>query len=438
MSIKLDLEYQNIKYDQQDETAMFTITGPDIDNSSRLPPKSVCFVLDVSGSMAQHEIAMKKALLSGINKLRDIDQVCVLTYSDNANVLCEWNTVTDSLKKMIKDRCDKLFCNGGTNISGAIFQAIDQSYLLDSSKSTVIFFTDGKANKGVTDINRLAMMVKNILGTEPYNSTACTIHTCGFGSNHERTFLETISNIGKGKYNYIENDDHLADAFQDIIGDTLEVGLQNVKLTLRADNINFQEYDTTNEVNELNLDDSICGKSRQYLVSLRFLGEHQTYTLHYNLTAINVTNGEKICIENICEIKRGDNNALVENVVKRKKELQAVTAIQKAREEAEKGNMNAAFNLIHETSMQMEGLPDIRDNLNLLSQDLLAPELYTRRGNFRMSSMERAVSENVSSYFNQTPEKLLGLSPIKVEKKVSITPTTTPTSLNSGTNFENQ
>ena len=100
--------------------------------------------------------------------------------------------------------------------------------------------------------------------------------------------------------------------------------------------------------------------------------------------------------------------------------------------------MNAAFNLIHETSMQMEGLPDIRDNLNLLSQDLLAPELYTRRGNFRMSSMERAVSENVSSYFNQTPEKLLGLSPIKVEKKVSITPTTTPTSLNSGTNFENQ
>lgn len=433
MSIKIDLEYQNLKYDQQHETAMFTITGPKLEEHSRLPSKSVCFVLDVSGSMASHEHAMKNALLSGVDKLRDIDQVCVLTYSDNASVLCEWNSVTDTLKKMIKGRCERLFCNGGTNISGALFQAIDQSYLLKSTLSTVIFFTDGKANKGVTDINRLAMMVKNILGTDP----VCKIHTCGFGSNHERTFLETISNIGKGKYYYIENDDHLADAFQDIIGDTLEVGLQNVKLVLRSDNINFHEYDSTKEVNELHLDDSLCGKSRQYLVSLKFLGEHQSYTLAYTLSAINVTNGEKLLSENKCEIKRGDNNTLDEAVVKRKKELQAVTAIQKAREEAENGNMNAAFNLIHETSLQMDGLPNIQDNLNLLSQDLLASESYQTRGNFRMSSMERAVSENVNSYFSKAPDKVLGLSPIKVERKVSITPTTTPTSLNSGTTFEN-
>ena len=33
----------------------------------------------------------------------------------------------------------------------------------------------------------------------------------------------------------------------------------------------------------------------------------------------DLTNGEKFFIENTCEIKRGDNNALVEDVVKRKK-----------------------------------------------------------------------------------------------------------------------
>lgn len=427
MSIKLDLEYASLHYDQQQETAMFTVTGPEIKSDERLPPKSVCFVLDVSGSMAPYENAIKNALLAGIDKLRDIDQVSVVTYSDTANVLCEWNSVTDSLKKLITTRTERLFCNGGTNISGALFQAIDQAYKLEKDNTTVIFFTDGKANKGVTDINRLGLMLKNLNQTEK----ACQIHTFGFGQKHERIFLETISSIGNGKYNYIENDDHLADAFQDVIGDTLEVGLQNVKLILRADDVIFNKYDSSSNLNELKLDDSICGKSREYLVSLNFLGEKNVYEITYTLSAINVINGEKISLKNICKITRDDNNVLNEAVVKRKKELQAVAAIKEAKEKADDGKMNEAFNLIHETSMQMEGLPDIQNNLNMLSQDLLAPDLYSSRGNFRMSSMERGITENSASYFTQGPEKILGLSPIKVEKKVSMVPT-----IPSSTNFE--
>lgn len=444
MSITFDLEHQELKYDQQNETAMFTLSAPTMEDISRLPPQNVCFVVDISGSMNAHERAIKNALLMGIDKLRDVDQVSILTYSDTVTVLCEWNTVTEALKKMVKDRVAGVRCGGGTNISGALFQAIDQSYKLETKNATVIFFTDGKANKGVTDVNRLGMMVKNILGSTldefglPItNDRKTSIHTLGFGSSHERVFLETISNVANGKYNYIENDDHLADAFQDIIGDTLEIALQNVKLTLESDDVNFNEYEDNTELNELKLDDAICGRPRQYLVTLNFIGEKKEYDISYTLSAINVLSGEKISVENKVRLLRGDDNHVNSEVTKRKKELLAVKAIQQAREKAEKGKMNEAFNLIHETSLQMDGLPNVRNNLNVLSQDLLAPNLYMQRGNFRMSSVERGLSENTNSYFTRQPEQILGLSPIKMERKLSITPTTTPTSLNSGATFGN-
>ena len=126
--------------------------------------------------------------------------------------------------------------------------------------------TDGQANEGVTDINNLGVMLKKMI---PANAT---VHSLGFTENHNPIFLKKVAEVcNNGTYVFIENEDVLRGCFIEIIGKTMEVAYQNVRLNLVGKNIiNFSNDQTGNDFSTLPLADLHIGETRRWVITTKF------------------------------------------------------------------------------------------------------------------------------------------------------------------------
>jgi len=102
--------------------------------------------------------------------------------------------------------------------------------------ASVLLFTDGKANLGITDPEKIVEEV-SIFRNENNNltDTPFTIFTFGYQQNHNAELLRRIAEYSKsGVYFFIENKDAIAQCFADCLGGLLSVVAQNINITVRA------------------------------------------------------------------------------------------------------------------------------------------------------------------------------------------------------------
>ena len=224
-----------------------------------------------------------ESVISGISRLRNEDYVTIILYNCTVKVLCEWNKCSDVFKDTLKDKMKMLKCIGSTNISCALLQSIEQSMKVPEKEVTTLFLTDGKANEGVTDINNLGVLLKKLI---PKNNV---IHTLGFNVEHNPIFLKKISEVcNNGTYSFVKNEDELRCAFLEIIGKTMDVAYQNVKLTLEGDEINFYDLKSESDFSTLPLSDLHIGESKKELISMKFTKEKLNYCIRAKIESFNV------------------------------------------------------------------------------------------------------------------------------------------------------
>ena len=165
------------------------------------PPLALTFVVDTSGSMGTDNRLelVKHALRLLVGQLDGRDTISIVGFSDRAVEVLP--PTPASASDAIETALFGLQPGGGTNAEAGLklgYAQVLSAGAAPGAQRRVIFLSDGVANLGQADQNRLAVEVAE------YADQGVFLNTIGVGmSNHNDLFLEQLANKGQGVCDYV-------------------------------------------------------------------------------------------------------------------------------------------------------------------------------------------------------------------------------------------
>lgn len=203
------------------------------------PPANLVFLVDVSGSMKDHNKLplLKRAFGLLVDQLRPQDRVSLLTYSGSFDVVLEPTPGTE--RTTIRSAMDGLVGGGGTAGGAALQKAYELAgqYFNPDGSNRIILATDGDFNVGISSPAELEEFIANKRETGVYLSVL------GFGTgNYKDDRLETLANKGNGNYAYIDDLEEAEKIFVTELAGTLFTIAKDVKLQVEFDETTVEQY----------------------------------------------------------------------------------------------------------------------------------------------------------------------------------------------------
>lgn len=162
-------------------------------------PSNIVFLVDVSSSMSYTGKLdlLKVAMIKLVGMLRDVDQITMVSYADNANVILETipGNNPDTIISIIQSLKAHGHTAGGKGMKKA-YQTAEEVFIKDGNNQ-VIMATDGGFTQN--DINPYKLAKK-------YKKKGITISIVGVKTNSiQELSLEKVVEIGDGNYVRIKN-----------------------------------------------------------------------------------------------------------------------------------------------------------------------------------------------------------------------------------------
>jgi Ca-activated chloride channel family protein len=202
------------------------LKAPPAPDSER-QPLDVVLVLDKSGSMSGDPLRSVKAASEHFLRLAGpADRVGVVVFDDTTELVLELSSHDPDLAAA---RIKQITTGGSTNLSGGWLKGIE---MLEASPRPealrrVIILTDGQANVGETDPDRLASIAAAA------RSRSITTTTIGFGDRYDERLLAIIADAGTGNDYWCAGPDHAPQIFNDEFEGLASTVAQNVSVELR-------------------------------------------------------------------------------------------------------------------------------------------------------------------------------------------------------------
>ena len=175
--------------------AMITLTPPAITGDRA--PRDVTFVLDISGSMSGRK--MEQARAAGRQLLRTLspnDRFRIVAFSSDVRTFRDgWSHGTSAELDSAREYIDHLDASGGTNIMGALAEALHGSTMA-GRMSLVLFVTDGAPSVGERRPDVIADSARSWRGER-------RVFTFGLGSDLNVALLEQLALGGRGTAQFV-------------------------------------------------------------------------------------------------------------------------------------------------------------------------------------------------------------------------------------------
>jgi len=245
--------------EEKEVLALVSIRAPE-QECSRTPLDLVA-VIDVSGSMAGEKLQLVIAGLKFlVSQLLPADRFSLVLYDSEVRILFALTAATSEFVEVAKQKIAQIRAGSSTNLSGGLLKGLDilkEGGGADAKKSpstevpskrakttkeekmdtvarhrisSLLLFTDGIANCGITDVNALVESIQ-AYRAEPELKNA-TIHTFGFGADHQAEFLQSLSKAGDGSYWFLEKPDEIPTTLAQSLGGLLTTVAQNIQLCI--------------------------------------------------------------------------------------------------------------------------------------------------------------------------------------------------------------
>lgn len=194
------------------------------------PHLSVHLVLDVSGSMNGAPMSQAKSAAQAlVERLAATDDFSLVTFSSEAEVKVR-NVRVGPGKTKIKKVIEGIEAGGGTNISEGLRlgyeQAKSPSVPADAVR-VVLLLSDGRANSGITNAERLSQ-----LALEAFQDGIQT-STFGLGSDYDGPLMSSIASDGAGGYYYLRDGEQIASALSTELDKRLDPAATAVEVRVR-------------------------------------------------------------------------------------------------------------------------------------------------------------------------------------------------------------
>lgn len=375
--------------------ALLELTAPTSTGPTRAP-LDVVLVIDRSGSMAGRPLrAVVDASAALLRLAGPDDRIGVVTFDSSVEVALPLaHHDHDTAARIIRG----IRSGGSTNLSGGWLRAAD---LLvgahrDNAVRRIVLLTDGHANHGVTDAERLAEMVAG--GT----TRGITSSFIGFADGHDEALLASLADAGRGNDYWCADSDAAAAVFTNEFEGLAAVAAQNLTVVITpTDRIAAIRVLSGHPVTTaadgtltVSLGDAYSGETRRMLAELRLRPQHDhgpvdaaaievrwasvvgAPALHSVLVPVVVTVGTS---------DEANQASADPRVVEQVAVLRAAGLERAARDAADRGDFGAATSLLRAGA----------DHLRYVGQSQLAAEL------------EASASELVDGAWDQTSSKRL-------------------------------
>jgi len=160
--------------------------------------RDVVAVVDISGSMSGEKIDQARAaVVQLLGTLRAGDRFRLVAFSSGVRRFAEgWTPLTAESRRDATDWVRRLSPNGGTNISGAMTEALAQPPA-GGSLGVVVFLTDGQPTAGETDPERITDGAERGRG-------AFRVFTFGVGHDVNTYLLDRLALRARGASEYVQ------------------------------------------------------------------------------------------------------------------------------------------------------------------------------------------------------------------------------------------
>jgi len=202
-------------------------------------PVSLTFVVDTSGSMNRPDRLglVRESLTLLVEELDRDDTVAIVTYSGSSDVVLEPTEVRD--RDEILDAIDNLRTGGSTNLQAGLDAGYDlaREAFRDDGVNRVIVASDGLANAGITDVDRLSERLRRDA------DAGIGLVTVGYGLNgFNDTTMEQLADQGDGFYAYVDTIEEAERLFSDELTSTLITAAIDAKIQVEFDEDVVDEY----------------------------------------------------------------------------------------------------------------------------------------------------------------------------------------------------
>jgi Ca-activated chloride channel family protein len=298
-------------------------------------------------------------------------------------------------KDLIKQRIESIEAGGTTNLSGGMIEGAQhvRKGKEDGMINRVILLSDGHANEGVTDREKLFAIAKE------YRSSGVGITTIGVGDGFDEELMEGIAEHGGGNFYYDKADD-IPSIFNQELQGLLSVVAQNVKITLIPSELSHivavYGYPLEEQLGKpvIHSGDLYQNEVKSILLELAFdphtQGEHMVLQLNWEY--IDVTEGAVACTYSVdvAAAFTSDINLLNETgnpeVQKQVELTKSAKVIEEAMEAFDNGDMEHGQMLLKVQADQMLHM-SVTMNSPILAEE--SAKLYSQLENFEYSSKKR-------------------------------------------------
>lgn len=254
----------------------------------------------------------------------------------------------------------------------------------------MLLLSDGHANQGITDQDKLARIAKE------YHSMGVGISTLGVGNGFDEELMEAIAEGGGGNFYYIEKPDDIPDIFAKELEGVLAVVAQNLRMkitpseTAYISNIyGYQPIEKSGGV-ELSLGDIFTQEVKSVLIEMTLyphtIGVHSVVQLEWEYAdvteGVKPSSGEMTVYAEFThnlELLKLPPDAAVEKQVKI---TETALAIEKALEAFDSGNVAAGKTLLQSQADELLRMAVITDDSELRAESMM---LYERLENFEQA-----------------------------------------------------
>ncbi|MBL8897187.1 MAG: VWA domain-containing protein [Planctomycetes bacterium] len=176
-----------------------------------LPPLALALVVDCSGSMADAGKleAVRHALRRLAKKLRPSDEVALVRYSNQAELLRSLRPVGDGADLLAL--VDSLSPDASTNLHAGLMLGLEQLDRRESSAGMsrrALLLTDGIANSGVTEPAEIARDARRFL------ERGIDVSTIGVGETLQRDLLLELAQRGRGTAHFVGDPQDVSKVFE--------------------------------------------------------------------------------------------------------------------------------------------------------------------------------------------------------------------------------
>ena len=190
---------------------------------------SICFVLDVSGSMyteSKIDDALS-ALAKSIAELQEGDEIAIIAFDSSANIEIPAQKITRQSKKWIIKAIERINGGGGTNIqAGLVTGYREMAKFTSDGPKRLLLITDGRSNIRTMTPKQIARKARvNYL-------EGLRISTIGLGHDVDEKRLRKLAENGRGHYYFADNAKTLTTILREDIHTTMVPLAKAVRLNL--------------------------------------------------------------------------------------------------------------------------------------------------------------------------------------------------------------